>query len=129
MDHFKVINDTYGHLAGDLVLQKISAIVAQTVREGDLFARFGGEEFVILMRDAHIKNALDLAERIRAKISNAEIIHDGQKIKVTVSCGLSEIEDNHKDYLDLIAMADQFLYRAKKQGRNRTCFSQDNLSA
>jgi len=129
LDHFKVINDTYGHLAGDLVLQKISAVVMQIVREGDLFARFGGEEFVVLMRDAHIKNALDLAERIRSKIENTEIIHDGQKIKVTISCGISEIEDHHKDYLDLIAMADQHLYRAKKQGRNRTCCAQDSLSA
>ncbi|EKD42086.1 MAG: FHA/GGDEF protein [uncultured bacterium] len=129
LDHFKMVNDTYGHLAGDLVLQKVAQIVSGTVREGDIFARFGGEEFVIVMREANIKNALDLAERIRNLISQAIIIHDDQKIKITISCGLAEVEESHKDYLDLIAMADQYLYRAKKQGRNRTCCAKENLSA
>lgn len=129
LDHFKRVNDTYGHLAGDLVLQKVAAIVDSVIREGDILARFGGEEFVILMRDANIKNALDLAERIRKKVAESEMIHDGQKIKITLSCGLAELEEAHKDYLDLLAMADQFLYRAKKQGRNRTCCAQEGLSS
>lgn len=121
VDYFKKVNDTYGHLAGDLVLQKIAQAVANSLRSGDLFARYGGEEFVVAIRDGDIKQAFETGERIRKLVASLEINFEGQKIATTISCGATSIDEKFRDYVGMIAEADKFLYRAKKEGRNRTC--------
>lgn len=118
LDHFKVLNDSYGHLAGDVVLQKVAAQVTQMIRPEDIFARYGGEEFVIIMRDAKSQNAKRLCERIREGIEKLVIPYEDQEIKVTVSMGFSTLTEKTKDYLELVTEADKHLYRSKRGGRN-----------
>lgn len=119
LDHFKELNDTHGHLAGDLVLQKLCAEVSKAIRSDDIFARYGGEEFVVVMRDTDIRHALELAERIRLLTSKLVIPWEDEKIKLTISCGVATSNDNINDFLDLVAEADKHLYESKNAGRNR----------
>lgn len=121
IDHFKLINDTYGHLAGDQVLQEMSRNVANMIREEDVFCRYGGEEFVIIMRNTPCQHAVNLAERIRRQIENTPIESlEGKTIKVTISCGVAtQSEKKYRDYVGLIADADKYLYQAKGSGRNK----------
>jgi diguanylate cyclase (GGDEF)-like protein len=120
IDHFKKINDTYGHPAGDAVLQKVAARVAETVRQEDLFARYGGEEFALMLRESASDKSIRCAERCRRAVDGAEFVFNGTPIKVTVSLGVATLFDS--DFAqpeDLISAADKYLYRAKKGGRNR----------
>lgn len=120
IDHFKKINDTYGHPAGDYVLQRVAAKISDTVRQEDLFARYGGEEFCLLLRESEADNALRCAERCRRAVDGGQFIFNGTPIKVTVSLGVATLFDS--DFTqpeELIAAADKYLYRAKKSGRNR----------
>ncbi|MBL8919765.1 MAG: GGDEF domain-containing protein [Myxococcaceae bacterium] len=120
IDHFKKINDTFGHPAGDYVLQKVAAKVAETVRQEDLFARYGGEEFALMLRESAADNAIRCAERCRRAIDGNEFVFNGTPIKVTISLGVATLYDS--DYAqpeELIAAADKYLYRAKRGGRNR----------
>jgi diguanylate cyclase (GGDEF)-like protein len=121
IDHFKLINDSYGHLAGDQVLQEVCKTVADMIREEDVFCRYGGEEFVIIMRNTACQAAVNLAERIRLKIQDSAIESlDNQQIKVTISAGVStNVDKKYRDYVGLIAEADKYLYQAKGSGRNR----------
>lgn len=119
LDHFKVVNDTYGHLAGDLVLQKVCQVVNKTIRSNDLFARFGGEEFVIVLRDTPLDKAVELAERIRKNVKSMEMIYENHPIKVTVSSGVTQVSNVMKSPMDLIGKSDKLLYRSKKMGRNQ----------
>ncbi len=120
LDHFKRINDNYGHQVGDRVLQKLAAILRHTVREVDCLYRYGGEEFVILLPHTPCKNAMVLAERVRTKVARHVFTarRAGAKIKVTVSLGISElhVDDNEES---LLLRTDRALYRAKNRGRNR----------
>jgi len=128
LDHFKKVNDTYGHPAGDYVLQKVSEITKSLVRTEDIFARYGGEEFVILMRDTEEMSAVKLAERLRRKIEQYKFNFEGQGILVTVSLGVAcAMNSNYKNHQDLIMEADKFLYHSKSHGRNRV--SSPSLSA
>ncbi|OOF30902.1 GGDEF domain-containing protein [Salinivibrio proteolyticus] len=119
IDHFKQINDNYGHLAGDQVLKDVASIITDTVRQNDLVARYGGEEFVVIFRNTRASDATHVAERIRERIA-ASISHiDDQSLTYTVSCGLAE---NHTDDVHperVFDRADDCLYQAKKTGRNR----------
>jgi diguanylate cyclase (GGDEF)-like protein len=120
VDHFKKINDTYGHPAGDYVLARISAKVSETVRQEDLFARYGGEEFALMLRESAVDKALRCAERCRKAVDSADFTFNGTPIKVTISLGVATLFDT--DFAqpeDLIAAADKYLYRAKRGGRNR----------
>ena len=120
IDHFKKINDTYGHPAGDYVLQRVAAKVAETVRQEDLFARYGGEEFALMLRESPSDKAVRAAERCRRAIDGAEFVFNGTPIRVTVSLGVATVLDSDfSQPEDLIAAADKYLYRAKKGGRNR----------
>lgn len=121
IDHFKLINDTYGHLVGDQVLQEMSSNVATMIREEDVFCRYGGEEFVIIMRNTGCQHAVNLADRIRQKIEGTPIESLGNKtIKVTISCGVAtQVDRKFRDYVALIAEADKYLYQAKGSGRNK----------
>lgn len=120
IDFFKMINDTYGHLAGDKVLQNISQTVQGMIRNEDIFCRYGGEEFVIIMRNTPCQAAVNLAERIRLKVEAVRVGYEGKEIKCTISIGVSTLQNkNFRDYPALIAEADRFLYQSKGNGRNR----------
>lgn len=118
IDHFKNLNDTHGHLAGDLALQRLASEINETIRSEDLFARYGGEEFILLLRDTDLKNAMDLADRLRIKVSKIKMNYGGVDFGLTISCGVSTFHPELKEASQLIEEADQFLYEAKEAGRN-----------
>ncbi|MDR9498275.1 MAG: diguanylate cyclase [Hydrogenovibrio sp.] len=120
IDHFKPINDTYGHLIGDKAIRMIAAIIKNCLREGDIVVRYGGEEFMVLMHGASSRNALNVCERIRHQVKDAFFKEGTQQIQLTVSVGLvSYPEQPAGDEMGLIDMADQALYTAKDAGRNQ----------
>ncbi len=119
LDHFKIVNDKYGHLAGDFVLQKIGSVVLKTIRTHDILARYGGEEFVVLMRDTTCQNAVNLAERLRKVIEETEFIYENQRLPISISCGIATLDETQTDHRSLIGDADRVLYQAKEEGRNR----------
>lgn len=126
IDFFKKINDTFGHQAGDVVLQMISQRISKELRVYDSFARYGGEEFVIMLRATALDNALILAERLRKVIEEMPIVYENQNIPVTVSLGVSTLNpDNVVTAEDLIKEADQYLYRSKENGRNKVSSIRD----
>ena len=124
-DHFKSINDTFGHPAGDEVLRKIAKTCEAEMRSYDFFARYGGEEFLAILPNTAAPSARILLERLLKKISELEI-PELQGRKVTVSIGMAELTNTDKDHCALIARADKALYKAKKNGRNRLEFSWSN---
>jgi diguanylate cyclase (GGDEF)-like protein len=123
VDHFKQINDSYGHLAGDEVLQEFARRCRVSIRGVDLIGRYGGEELVILLPETTIEAAVPVAERLRAEVEKTPIIVSGRELHITVSIGVS-MKDEHTMALEtLIARADQALYIAKHKGRNRVATS------
>jgi diguanylate cyclase (GGDEF)-like protein len=121
VDHFKPVNDTYGHSAGDVVLRVLAGSIKRMVRAEDIVARFGGEEFALVARGIGHQNALIVAERIRRLVSGLEITWNDDRIKVTLSGGVAT-NNGHRSYPDLanlLEAADRALYRAKNSGRNR----------
>ncbi|HEY8084494.1 MAG TPA: GGDEF domain-containing protein [Methylophilaceae bacterium] len=119
LDKFKQVNDTYGHAAGDEVLKSIVHVGLGALRKSDILARFGGEEFVVLLPHADIKEASMLAERLRKAIENTEIMADGAQLKVTVSIGVSILAASESDSIEMLSRADYAMYNAKHGGRNR----------
>jgi diguanylate cyclase (GGDEF)-like protein len=120
VDHFKQINDTYGHQAGDQVLQHVAAVCRRELRSIDLFARYGGEEFIALLEESSLAGARGTAERLRQRIAEAPVAIAGQPIRVTISLGLvHEVPGAGLALESLIQRADAALYRAKSGGRNR----------
>ncbi|WP_131193761.1 GGDEF domain-containing protein [Lichenihabitans psoromatis] len=124
IDVFKRVNDSYGHPAGDEVIRQVGFLLEAGVRSSDKVARFGGEEFVILLRDADEDQARHLAERMRLAVRAAVIHHAGLEIRVTISIGGAVISTNDTDIQALIERADRALYDAKSQGRD--CVSMDS---
>jgi diguanylate cyclase (GGDEF)-like protein len=122
IDHFKKVNDTYGHLAGDTVLAGVARVIAKKLRDTDLLGRYGGEEFTLLATPMEYTGAIQLAERIRALVEGHEFTYDAHRIKVTVSIGVSTWQPSMKDnYEEMVRQADSALYSAKEAGRNRVC--------
>jgi len=122
IDWFKKLNDSYGHEVGNLVLKRLSDIIKKCIRDVDVFCRYGGEEFVIILPQTPQVEATQIAERIRGQIEKTKI--DAAKagqLKVTVSVGVTSFPENGKSQDDLLAVADQALYRAKGEGRNLVC--------
>ena len=119
LDHFKSINDRFGHPAGDRVLQHFARAVEEELRKSDLFARYGGEEFVILLRGADLHDALQVAEKLRTRIADQVVEWEGSPIGLTVSIGVAATSGQSVTLADLIARADRGLYGAKGSGRNR----------
>ena len=117
LDHFKKINDTYGHLAGDKVLQEVVSLMQKSMRTGDILARYGGEEFIAILPETGKIKAMELADRLRIKISKKVIVHNDDTIKVTASFGVSEL-NRRADMTRIIQDADTMLYKAKLNGRN-----------
>ena len=131
VDHFKKFNDTYGHAAGDYVLQNIASHIEKGVRGYDVFARYGGEEFTFLMRNAGQQPAKVCAERVRKLIEDFDFQYDGITFNVTISVGVATFEGDIDSQNapqtagELIEKADQQLYKAKAAGRNRVCCTTD----
>lgn len=119
LDHFKRVNDTYGHTAGDEVLRQVAGVVERSVRATDISGRYGGEEFAVLLIDTSAEQALILAERLRVAISGESIETDSGTLSVTVSMGIAQLSPEIRNHQQWITASDQALYRAKQDGRNR----------
>jgi diguanylate cyclase (GGDEF)-like protein len=119
LDHFKKVNDTYGHPAGDYVLKQTANLVKDSLRAQDIFARFGGEEFALLLPETTNDNAFALGEKIRGRIQQSTYEYNAKKIPVTLSIGVATLKTNHANWEDLVGEADRNLYSAKNAGRNR----------
>lgn len=123
LDYFKKINDTFGHLAGDRILLEIGKIIEGNIRKSDVAARFGGEEFIIMLLECNKEKAFKVAEKIRVIIESNIIEYMGKKINITISCGISVVSIDHFYEADeIIRQADCALYFSKNQGRNHTSF-------
>ena len=118
IDHFKRVNDTHGHAAGDFVLKSISDILFKNMRRADLLARFGGEEFCIMLHCTGGDDPYTVIDKLRLLVEQHEFIYDQRKIDVTISAGLTGALENSLE--DMIKRADEMLYRAKQLGRDRT---------
>ncbi len=126
IDHFKKFNDTYGHTNGDEVLKRVACILQDNIRSIDLAARYGGEEFAVVLPQVSLPGAIVVAERIRKKTEEHELVFNGKKEHVTVSIGVATFPDDASDREELIDNADKALYLAKRTGRNRVCaFSEE----
>ncbi len=126
IDHFKSVNDTFGHLTGSKTLEEIGFCITQNLRSGDVAARFGGEEFAAFLLDASLTQAIVAAERIRAEIENTEfsVVRHGKPTethRITISIGIASYPMDSSDPIELVELADSALYRAKREGRNRVC--------
>ena len=118
-DHFKQVNDNFGHLAGDYVLRLMAKIATETTRREELFARYGGEEFVLVMPEKSPEQALQYTEKLRALIESTHFEFDGETIPVTVSIGLANLVPDIRSVSGFVQAADSALYEAKSGGRNQ----------
>eukprot|EP01022_Parablepharisma_sp_SALTPOND_P007888 TRINITY_DN13383_c0_g2_i2.p1 TRINITY_DN13383_c0_g2~~TRINITY_DN13383_c0_g2_i2.p1 ORF type:complete len:371 (+),score=133.15 TRINITY_DN13383_c0_g2_i2:473-1585(+) len=123
LDHFKIINDTLGHDAGDKVLVRTSELLTASLREVDKVARFGGEEFLAVLINSTVERSVDVAERLRRRIEQENFQEVGSDLRVTISIGVAQYQP-HETVDDVLKRADEALYRAKRAGRNRTVSSQ-----
>jgi diguanylate cyclase (GGDEF)-like protein len=119
IDHFKQINDSFGHAAGDAVLRQLADILKRTSRAEDMVFRYGGEEFAAILTNTNLRVAMQVGERIRALVEKAVFLWEEQKISVTLSVGVAITTGREADSLALIQAADSALYKAKEGGRNR----------
>jgi len=119
IDHFKHVNDEYGHQCGDFILKSVCSRVTSIIRNVDIFARYGGEEFCCMIPETALEGAVQVAERFRKAIEEQENKYDDLNIKVTISLGVSEIREEIISAEMLLKKADDALYRAKHEGRNR----------
>ena len=127
LDKFKDINDTYGHLAGDMVLSTIGKMFDEHFRQGDLTCRYGGEEFAVILPDISLKSATAVCERLRKKVSNHRFKYDSSDFSISISIGIALYNNLvHRSSVELVSAADQALYRAKKEGRNSVRYHSDN---
>lgn len=122
IDHFKQINDKFGHPAGDYVLKEICSLIKNRMtRQQDALGRYGGEEFVLVLRETPLRIAVEVSERIRSTIEKHNFNFDAKQIPVTISVGVASLDSTAKSADDLLTTADKALYDAKAQGRNRVC--------
>ena len=119
LDYFKMVNDTYGHDAGDAVLKALAKVLRQSVRSSDLVIRYGGEEFLIILQDAEGKAADEVAENIRAHVEEMKISAGGTSLQKTISIGIADFPQDSETFWQAVKFADVALYRAKETGRNR----------
>jgi diguanylate cyclase (GGDEF)-like protein len=122
IDHFKLVNDEFGHLGGDFALRELASIVKTAIRKEDLFARYGGEEFALVLVESSHEQAREIAERVRQAVAGRPFCFDGKPMSLTVSIGVAyTCGDPTVSVTDLVRRADEQLYLAKSQGRNRVC--------
>jgi diguanylate cyclase (GGDEF)-like protein len=119
IDHFKRVNDTYGHPFGDLVIQRVATLAKALVRDADVLGRYGGEEFAVLLPGTDKNGAVVLAGRLREAVEAEELYHEGQRVSVTISLGVADFTAGIVHHHELIKAADQALYASKKGGRNQ----------
>ncbi|WP_278405451.1 sensor domain-containing diguanylate cyclase [Pseudoalteromonas ruthenica] len=119
IDHFKNINDSHGHAAGDEALRHIANIISNTLRESDMAGRYGGEEFAITLYDTDAEGAKVFAERLRAQVESSHVIVDEEVIKMTISVGIAQYDSAFEQHEQWVAAADKALYKSKQEGRNR----------
>jgi two-component system, cell cycle response regulator len=119
IDHFKVINDSYGHLAGDHVLKQLASVIRSRIRREDILARYGGEEFAIILPEIDSYNALQFAEKIRSLVEMASFKFEEADIPVTISIGVASLTPELQEPHEFIRVADEHMYEAKQSGRNR----------
>jgi diguanylate cyclase (GGDEF)-like protein len=119
VDHFKSINDRFGHTVGDLCLKEIIKRVRPLLRESDFLARFGGEEFVTLLPETGQTGAKEVAEKLRRCIEKTEFLHRGKAVQITISIGATQVESTDLKPESLFGRVDKALYQAKEAGRNR----------
>jgi two-component system, cell cycle response regulator len=130
IDHFKKINDTHGHLAGDHALVTLSNAITQTIRKEDVFARYGGEEFAVICRGVDLGGASQFGERIRARVERERFQYNAVELQMTVSVGVAAVSDvGMREMQELISVADDALYQAKRQGRNRVITAGGRVAA
>lgn len=121
IDQFKRINDTHGHTAGDRVLTMVGCMLRNSMRKSDVIARYGGDEFMVLLPDTNKNQAWEAAEKLRQHIAATELAHDGTILNITVSCGVSSLGEDGDSIEELLDKVDKALYSAKFQGRNQVC--------
>ncbi len=121
IDHFKRVNDDLGHLTGDYVLRELAQVISRRVRREELLARYGGEEFILVLPETTAEGAAKYAEALRKIIERHEFVFEGNRIHVTVSIGVGAFEPDMGRPMDLIRIADERLYEAKRSGRNKVC--------
>ena len=129
IDHFKKVNDTYGHQAGDEVIRQCSSTLLACARDVDICGRYGGEEFVVLLSETDAKNAIIFAERLRKKIERILVKYEQYEIKFTVSLGIYQLVETTKSAQKWLEGADQALYQSKENGRNKTSVFNSRKSA
>ena len=118
-DDLKGVNDTYGHQAGDLLLKRTVTCAQQALRQTDVLARYGGDEFIVLLPHTESPGALEVAERIRRAIEATPLEISGNKVPITVSVGVASYPEHGSELPTIMSGADQALYKSKKEGRNR----------
>lgn len=125
IDHFKLVNDTYGHQAGDEALKEFVRVCKENFRKADIFARYGGEEFMALLPNSPMEGAYQIAERIRSTLETNTIKFKGQSVPFTVSGGIAKMLISDHSFNDSLNRADVTLYKAKKEGRNKIAMDED----
>ncbi len=123
IDHFKNVNDTYGHQCGDFILKQVANAALQTFRKTDTVFRFGGEEFVVILTETDIEQSTIPLERFRKTIETLDLIYQNQKINITVSIGACQLNNEIFTKEEFLEKTDQALYKAKNSGRNQIVFS------
>jgi diguanylate cyclase (GGDEF)-like protein len=130
VDHFKRVNDLYGHAIGDQVLQALAGLIRNCLRSNDIFARYGGEEFILLLPETDLQAASVIADRVRRQVAEKPLVVTPNQIEITISAGCSAVDHSvqplfpkPKDLDRLIDCADKALYQAKRAGRNRIYLS------
>lgn len=129
VDHFKRLNDTYGHLVGDAALVHLVSLVKGRIRDSDVFCRYGGEEFALILPQTPTQQALEVAEQLRALVANAPLQHADKVINMTISLGISDAADLATVPEAMIQRADRALYHAKRTGRNRVARHEPGMDA
>ena len=136
IDHFKQVNDTYGHLVGSQTLEILGGLIKEALRAGDVAARFGGEEFAAFLLDADYAQGLVAAERVRTSVerhefpaTRADTGQEARTHRITISIGVAAFPDDATDPIELVELADSALYRAKRNGRNQICAHRPSLAA
>ena len=118
VDHFKQFNDSYGHDAGDRVLQAVARVIRDSLRPGDVAGRWGGEEFLVVLPSTGLEDAAHVVERIRKSVEATDVLWDGRSLSVTMSAGVSAYPEVVRNAAGVVTSADAALYRAKRGGRN-----------
>ena len=120
IDHFKQVNDTYGHQAGDQVIREVARVLRENLRDTDIAGRYGGEEFGVILSNTDAQSARVFCERLRKQVAALEVEHEDLTINITVSLGISQADVSTPAYTDWLEQADQALYASKQGGRNQT---------